>query len=165
MNSLVLTLLLAHELRFGGAAILRQGTPLWWAEAVSSGALSWVRSHGVTQFWNHYQKVLPIETPSFVWGDEVEYGVFYRDPASGGHYDLSLRGADIIEMLEAREPPLEVGKHGCDWQPEYGSWMVECVPRLPYGGYVSDLFQVERSMQLRRCVRINFSLAPFRVKF
>ena len=39
---------------------------------------------------------------------------------------------------------------GCIWQPEYGSWMVEAVPRDPYGGFVSDLLLVEKSMQLRR---------------
>ena len=35
--------------------------------------------------------------------------------------------------------------------------MVEAVPRNPYGSYVSDLVNVEKSMQLRR-KRLHFAL-------
>jgi glutamate--cysteine ligase catalytic subunit len=142
------------------SAILRTGTPLRWNDALNSGALSYVRRAGVTQFLSHYHKSRLIETPSFLWGDEIEYGVFGRSAATG-HMDLRLRGAEIIEQLarletERTDPQ---GEDGCDWQPEYGSWMVEAVPRLPYGGYVSDLHGVERSLQRRRR-RIHAALAP-----
>ena len=40
--------------------------------------------------------------------------------------------------------------HVMSRQPEYGSWMIEAVPRDPYGGYISDLLLVEKNMQLRR---------------
>lgn len=146
-----------------GAAILRAGTPLGWSEAVRSGALSYVRQvrqlrlssppslaqHGVAQFISLYNRARQVETPSFVWGDEVEFGVFKRDVT--GRFDLSLRSAELIDLLSRREQERNaVLECGCDWQPEYGGWMVESVPRLPYGGYISDLLAVERSMQRRR---------------
>ena len=67
------------------------------------------------------------------------------------HFDLSLRGSEIREQLSASEKKL-AGHYpiGCEWQPEYGAWMVEAIPRNPYGSYVSDLINVEKSMQLRR---------------
>ena len=106
--------------------------------------------HGVEQFLSLYGRSRQVETPSFVWGDEVEFGVFGPDPATG-HLDLSLRGAELIALLrDLEEERNSVIGCGCDWQPEYGSWMVESVPRLPYGGYISDLLAVERSMQRRR---------------
>lgn len=141
---------------FANSAILRKGSPLWWKQALETGALKHVRTHGVTQFINHYMRSKAIETPSFLWGDEIEYGVFRRI-GSESHFDLSIRGAEIIADLAAREPDISSG--GCDWQPEYGSWMVEAVPRFPYSGYVSDLFKVEQSMALRRS-RLHAALLP-----
>ena len=85
------------------------------------------------QFLVHYKRVQGMETSSFVWGDEIEYGVFGR--SARGHLDLSLRASDLIARLVATEPPVNASGRawvsGCDWQPEYGSWMVEAVPKLP----------------------------------
>ena len=39
---------------------------------------------------------------------------------------------------------------GCNWVPEYGSWMIEATPKRPYSGYAIDLLRVERNMRLRR---------------
>lgn len=39
---------------------------------------------------------------------------------------------------------------GCNWVPEFGSWMVEATPNRPYTGYTTDLLRVERNMRLRR---------------
>jgi glutamate--cysteine ligase catalytic subunit len=39
---------------------------------------------------------------------------------------------------------------GCNWQPEFGGWMIESTPSRPYTNYVSDLLRVERNMILRR---------------
>ena len=46
----------------------------------------------------------------------------------------------------------------CAWHPEYGGWMVEGTPRVPYGGYTHDLSRVEANMRLRR-KRLASSLA------
>ena len=67
--------------------------------------------------------VVPKEwkSPEFLWGDEIEVGVFNRD--STGRYDLSLRAPEILQVLVAEQKSGQ--KRDCDFQPEYGSWMVD----------------------------------------
>ena len=36
------------------------------------------------------------------------------------------------------------------WRPEYGSWMLEATPGVPYGGSTADLRAVQRNMAVRR---------------
>jgi hypothetical protein len=43
------------------------------------------------------------------------------------------------------------------WRPEYGSWMIEATPGVPYGGDTLDLRTVERNMAMRR-YRISAAL-------
>lgn len=130
------------------SAILRKGNPLKWNDA--KPYLKHVRKSGVKQFLNHYNRVKDIKSPKFFWGDELEYGIFQYNKNINS-YDLSLqRGVEIQEYLEGIENNLLDLPAGCLWQPEYGSWMVETVPRNPYDGYVSTLLLVEKSMQLRR---------------
>lgn len=135
-------------------AILRVGTPLDFA--ASQPHLQSVRLSGVDQLANHYLRCRDIKTPEFLWGDEMEYGIFRKQkslsPGDEEHYDLSLRGAEIREYLNQVEGDDSLSRQrlGCNWTPEYGSWMVEAVPKSPYGGHVGNLFDVEKSMQIRR---------------
>ncbi|CAM9212498.1 unnamed protein product, partial [Laminaria digitata] len=39
---------------------------------------------------------------------------------------------------------------GCNWMPEYGSWMVEGTRKRPFQGLTTNLAEVERNMRLRR---------------
>lgn len=137
---------LAVHLIASQAAILRVGNPLQWH--ASKPFLQHVRLSGVEQFINHYKRCEGSELPLFVWGDEIEYGVFRRDDRQ--HFDLALNATQIREKLTHIEKKCADLPIGCEWQPEYGSWMVEAVPRSPFGSYVSDLPNVEKSMQLRR---------------
>ena len=155
------------------AAILRVGNPLNWMK--SKSILRSVRYSGVQQFINHYKRTKDLETPTFLWGDEIEFGIFSR---KSDRFDLSLRGAAVRQQLEDLETDCKMAKTGCTWQPEYGAWMVEAVPRdrkfhsstispicvfvhpIPdsalsffarhkaYGGFVSDLLAVEKNMQV-----------------
>jgi glutamate--cysteine ligase catalytic subunit len=45
------------------------------------------------------------------------------------------------------------------WRPEFGSWMIEATPGIPYGGSTADLLAVERNMAVRRW-RISAALPP-----
>ena len=129
------------------SGILRTGTPLPWR--VAKPVLNSVRRSGITQFINHYNRAKDVETPLFLWGDELEYGLFRYDNATR-RFDVSMRGKEVKELLAEKEKGLTALGTGCEWQPEFGSWMVEAVPRDPFGGYISDLFLVEKNMQLRR---------------
>ena len=147
-------------MRVVSSAILRVGNPL--DIMTVRPHLQDVRISGVKQFAHHYNRCKGVETPEFRWGDEVEYGIFRKQAAMGvdaalnpdtpRQFDLSLRGTEIREYLNTveMEEPLLKKRLGCNWTPEYGSWMVEAVPRDPYGGHVGDLLDVEKSMKLRR---------------
>jgi glutamate--cysteine ligase catalytic subunit len=129
-------------------AFLRAGRPLSLIQ--SKQHLHYVRLSGVNQFIQHYQRCTGLELPHFYWGDEIEYGIFRRNVKN--NYDLSLTGAKVRESLAKLEKSSVYNDLpiGCQWQPEYGSWMIESVPKNPYGSYLSDLLNVEKSMQLRR---------------
>jgi glutamate--cysteine ligase catalytic subunit len=158
---------------FTEGAILRTGRPLTWIQA--KPFLHPVRLSGARQFLHHYQRCQGLVLPHFLWGDEIEYGVFRRTPFTSiskgqigttvvdteppppttprgtqQHYDLQTNAHILRSKLQANEQDYHDLPIGCEWQPEYGSWMVESVPRNPYGSYISDLLNVEKSMQLRR---------------
>ncbi|CAM9584264.1 unnamed protein product, partial [Phaeothamnion confervicola] len=137
----------AFLLRLANAGLLRVGTPLSWAQA--QPYLNYVRLHGVRQFINAYNKVKDIRNDELKWGDEVEYGIFVMD-SEKKQAKLSLRAAEILRELSAREQEHEYRCEGCQWHPEYGAWMIEGTPKRPYRGFTTDLLRVERNMRLRR---------------
>jgi glutamate--cysteine ligase catalytic subunit len=84
-----------------------------------------------------------------LWGDELEYGIFRTDPYSE-NVDLSVgSGAKLQATLS--QQPAGIGDELRDWHPEYGSWMIEGVPRQPYDGdTLTGIMQVQSDMQSRR---------------
>jgi hypothetical protein len=102
------------------SAILRVGNPLAWQ--ASKPFLNQVRLGGVAQFQSHYTRCKGVEMPLFLWGDEIEYGIFKFDEEMRA-FDLSLSAGTPTRLLLAElerlcsELPI-----GCEWQPEYGSW-------------------------------------------
>eukprot|EP00752_Nemacystus_decipiens_P010042 g8955.t1 len=127
--------------------LLTVGKPHNWERAGEHR--EYVRRHGVLQFLNAYLRVKDIHNDELLWGDEVEYGIFKVDSQTK-RVKLSLRGAQILEELDAKEKESLHRLEGCTWHPEYGSWMVEATPRQPFSGYAADLVRVERNMRLRR---------------
>ena len=96
---------------YGG--ISRTGNPLSWQ--VAKPVLNSVRLSGVQQFIYHYKRTKDIETPLFLWGDEIEYGLFAYDEKVN-RFDLALRGKQIREQLSLLEADLTKFKSGCEWQ-------------------------------------------------
>ncbi|KAI9916606.1 hypothetical protein PsorP6_018076 [Peronosclerospora sorghi] len=141
--------------------LLVEGHPLDWPDALEW--LQHVREQGIDQFLRTYNRVKDIEGDELKWGDELEYGVFHMDRDSK-RARLALRGAEILQQLKdkeekAKDPNCEVSSpkantgrciDGCNWVPEYGSWMIEGTPSAPYGGFTIDLCKVEGNMRLRR---------------
>jgi len=127
---------------------LLDATPLEWDESLE--VIQYVREHGIAQFIHLYNRIKDIEGDRLLWGDEVEYAIFKLD-AERGTVKLSLRGAEILAGLQEGERSVPVG-HGqqCNWVPEWGSWMVEGTPGVPYSGYATDLLLVEKNMRTRR---------------
>uniref|UniRef100_K3X2U0 Glutamate--cysteine ligase n=1 Tax=Globisporangium ultimum (strain ATCC 200006 / CBS 805.95 / DAOM BR144) TaxID=431595 RepID=K3X2U0_GLOUD len=130
--------------------LLVEGSPLDWDDALDW--LEHVRSHGIDQFLHIFKRVKDIEGDVLKWGDELEYGVFKMD-AHARVPRLSLRGAEILAQLREKEDKFkghDGSNEGCNWVPEYGAWMIEGTPSVPYGGFTTDLRKVEGNMRLRR---------------
>ena len=123
--------------------------------------IAYVREHGVEQFLNVYNKVKNVVNQELLWGDELEYGVLAVD-TEAGTVKLSLRGAEILKELVDKESTLshpDARYERCHWVPEYGAWMVEGTPEVPYAGFAADLLRVERNMKVRRA-RLLAALRP-----
>lgn len=134
--------------------LLKVGEPLSWEESVPH--IQYVREHGVKQFLNQYRRVLHFANDRLFYGDEVEHAILKVDPDTKT-VKLSLRSAELLEILRKRESEGQAAL--CTWHQEYGSWMVESTPSMPYGGYTSSLLQMESNMRLRRA-RLLAVLAP-----
>jgi len=137
-------------LRLRGGGLLVKGTPLAWEDSLQW--LSYVREHGVLQFIHTFNQRKERSNEKLLWGEELEYPILKIDK-NEKTVKLSLRGDEVLETLRHREE--ESGrsdnrKEASAWHPEYGSWMVEGTPRMPFGGFVRDLRRVELSMRLRR---------------
>ena len=105
--------------------LLEVGEPIDWPDSLD--VIGYIREHGIQQFLNLYNRVKAIEGDSLLWGDEVEYAVLSLDETESTAR-LSLRGAEILAELKAREEQShpEMSRYErCAWVPEYGSWMVE----------------------------------------
>lgn len=127
---------------------LKAGTPLTWAE--NKEHMHYIRRHGVLQFLNTFHRLKELEGDRLFYGDEIEYHLIRVDPQQR-KVQISLRSPEALERLRACEQsPGHEGQRGAAWHQEYGSWMIEGTPKVPYGGYTASLLQVEQNMRLRR---------------
>ncbi|CAJ1351566.1 unnamed protein product [Effrenium voratum] len=126
--------------------LLKVGTPLHWKDSLEH--CNYVRHHGVLQFIATFRRLRHLENDRLFYGDEIEYSLL-KVEKSGKRVFLSLRGPEAMESLRGSEQDIHAFR-GCTWHQEYGSWMLEGTPSLPYGGYTMSLASVEQNMRLRR---------------
>ncbi|KAI8055820.1 glutamate-cysteine ligase-domain-containing protein [Syncephalis plumigaleata] len=132
--------------------LLSLGTPLHWKEAKQYA--NHVRQNGIEQFLSIYHRVKERQHDRLRWGDEVEYMVIsYDDEQHNAR--LSLRVFEILAELEKEEKeaqgdPEKMAKVKTAWRPEYGRFMLEGTPGVPYNGDLNSLLNVELNMKLRR---------------
>ncbi|KAH9992488.1 glutamate-cysteine ligase catalytic subunit [Russula vinacea] len=132
--------------------LLSLGTPLDWEQAKPFA--EHVRSHGITQFLNTWDRLKGRFGDELLWGDEViEYMIVQLDSDSKDAV-LSLCQTDILAKLQNPTSGMDT-KIGADvvppvFHPEYGRFMLESTPGAPYTGSVRDLVLVEFDMRLRR---------------
>ena len=80
--------------------LLSEGSPLSWFE--TKALADHVRSHGVTQFINHWPEFVQLRRPKMKWGDEIEYCILYFDKERKS-VQLSLRAEKMLSQLQAEE--------------------------------------------------------------
>ncbi|KAK4700310.1 glutamate--cysteine ligase catalytic subunit, partial [Phenoliferia sp. Uapishka_3] len=132
--------------------LLALGTPLPWAEAKQHA--DYVREHGIEQFLKIWHRLKDRTGDVLLWGDEIEYMVISYDDENK-NARLSLRQTEILLDLQEdaskrmQEMP---GREACIpvFHPEYGRYMLESTPGMPYGATLEDLLSVEGNMSFRR---------------
>ncbi|KAH6649900.1 glutamate-cysteine ligase-domain-containing protein [Chaetomium tenue] len=138
--------------------LLAQGTALDWPAAKKEAGL--VRSWGIKQLLEIWNKAKGKERDAMLWGDEVEYLVvtYSQDDPK---VLLSLRQASILEALACDKELSQEGNapNGSGspanqplpvFHPEFGRFMLEATPGKPWGIEFKELLEVEPDMKLRR---------------
>ncbi|EAN92075.1 putative gamma-glutamylcysteine synthetase [Trypanosoma cruzi] len=118
------------------------GKPMRWGTDENNRAIPHVSSHGIQQFLTMRAGKKEEKNFPFYWGEEVEHQLVRVE---GGKVKLSLNAADVIEQLTKSSQ-----KDNAVWHQEYGSFMVESVPGVPYTLEVDSLCSVEGNIR-RRC--------------
>eukprot|EP01083_Nonionella_stella_P067605 178927_1 len=127
--------------------LLSEGTPLEWGD--SQQFVEYVKKHGIIQFLNSYNRLKDRHRPKFLWGDEVEYIICRLVPGSKAA-QVSLSSAKLMERIKAKQLAKDENFADGNFLPEYGRFMIEATPGRPYGGFTSDLRNVEYCMRKRR---------------
>ncbi|CCL99089.1 uncharacterized protein FIBRA_01103 [Fibroporia radiculosa] len=131
--------------------LLSLGTPLAWDDAKRHA--DHVRSHGITQFLNIWDRLKDRCGDELLWGDEIEYMVVSFDHESK-NARLSLRQSEILAKLKAITNDIASDRADSGsvptFHPEYGRFMLESTPGSPYTGSLTDLLSVEGDMRYRR---------------
>ena len=79
----------AFTLKMG---LLKVGVPQPWPKSKKN--LRYIRKAGVRQFISHYNRVKDLKGDELLWGDEIEYGIFYLDKEKK-EIRLSLRAKEV----------------------------------------------------------------------
>lgn len=145
--------------------LLKVGEPLDWTACLQH--LKYIREHGLLQFLATYDRLKGLSKDRLFYGDEIEHAILKLD-SENRTAKISLRSAELLETLREAEDKA-TGVDSCTWHQEYGSWMLEGTPAMPYGAYTSSLLQMEYNMRLRRA-RLHAALkedeiAPTMVNF
>ncbi|KAI0730334.1 glutamate-cysteine ligase catalytic subunit [Fomitopsis betulina] len=131
--------------------LLSLGTPLAWDDAKPYA--DHVRSHGITQFLNIWDRTKDRCGDELLWGDEIEYFVVSFDK-EGKNARLSLRQTEILAKLTSITNDIASDRGESDsvptFHPEYGRFMLESTPGSPYTGRLIDILSVEENMCYRR---------------
>ncbi|TBU33641.1 glutamate-cysteine ligase catalytic subunit [Dichomitus squalens] len=131
--------------------LLFLGTPLQWDEAKQYA--DHVRTHGITQFLNIWDRLKDRYGDELLWGDEIEYMVAAFDDQEK-NVKLSLRQTEILAKLQSIVNDIASDRSETrsvpTFHPEYGRFMLESTPGSPYTGEIRDLLAVESNMRYRR---------------
>ncbi|SAL96298.1 hypothetical protein [Absidia glauca] len=131
--------------------LLSLGTPLHWSDAQQYA--DHVRAHGIDQFLTTYKKEKGQKNQHLLWGDENTWWLMLIKPTAtqSSLYECSI-SCLVYSNLNSTTT---LGKQGNQapealWRPEYGRYMLESTPGLPYGASFIDLVKVEDNMKQRR---------------
>lgn len=141
--------------------LLSSGTPLAWED--SGAYVEHVRRQGIEQLINIYDRVKDRTQDTLLWGDELEYLMVHCDATAPHRSHVTIRAEQVLDGLRAEMKqrleriPEDQQPHGLSadgftatWHPEFGRFMLEGTPALPYSLEARDLLGVEKDMMARR---------------
>lgn len=64
---------------------------------------------------------------------------------------VSPRAEEILVQLQEMQSNSTNNEYTASWHPEYGRYMLEGIPKMPYSPDTNDLILVEKDMLSRRC--------------
>ncbi|KAI0036964.1 glutamate-cysteine ligase catalytic subunit [Vararia minispora EC-137] len=133
--------------------LLSLGTPLPWNEAKKHA--DHVRYHGISQFLNTWRRLKDRQGDELMWGDEIEYMIVELHDKDKNAV-LSLCQTDILRKLDSSTRQIDADTDDSivapTFHPEYGRYMLESTPGVPYTSCVHDLALVEGNMRYRRAL-------------
>lgn len=107
-----------------------------------------IKTHGIIQFINWYNKVKDTNHDTLKWGDEIEMFMLKFDKNKKS-VKLLLKAKDLLNTLQEAENQ-NPGQTDTAWRPEFTEYMMESSPGMPYGGNIAHFNTVEANMKLRR---------------
>jgi len=121
----------------------------------------YVKVYGIVQFLNVYKQNKDRIDEEFKWGDELEYVLVHTPSDRPNEVRLICKPLDFINDIHTaiEQKAEETGDMGMTIHPEFGSYMVELIPREPYNGNTRELLSIESNMKARRTIMNRF-LAP-----
>ncbi|MBW0462468.1 hypothetical protein O181_002183 [Austropuccinia psidii MF-1] len=129
--------------------LLPNGNLLNWMETKKSA--NKVRQIGVEQFLKLFNQFKFTSHDPNLWGDEIEYHLVSLDHASR-RAKLLLNQSDVLQRLDHSRSNLSSSLDSAfpNFHAEYGSFMVEATPGLPYRFSLENCLKVQSNMNHRR---------------
>ncbi|KAG8896384.1 hypothetical protein FRC00_006032, partial [Tulasnella sp. 408] len=116
--------------------LIVDGTALPWDKG--KGFAGHIKDHGITQLLNIWRTSKDRRSLPFKWGEEIECMVIaFNDQEKNAK--LALCQEELLPRLKDQTMP--------SFQSEYGRYMIESTPGIPYGDVISDLLIVEENMR------------------
>lgn len=126
--------------------LLSLGTPLEFLESRDQNEN--VRQNGVEQLLYVFQAASKRDNDPLYWGDEIEYMMIDFDDNKQNAM-LDVTHDEVLTTLNTDEYAL-CAAHNVHFHPEYGRFMLEATPNVPFKGYPGEY--IEFNMQQRRYV-------------
>ncbi|CCK69264.1 glutamate--cysteine ligase KNAG_0C01510 [Huiozyma naganishii CBS 8797] len=137
--------------------LLAAGTPLCWDEARRYS--EHIRTEGIEQLLYVFQKAGKRDNDPLYWGDELEYMMVEVDNGNSNAMVDVVHDYVLTELNTDPSSKLLCKEHNVEFHPEYGRYMIEATPGVPYHGLADESY-VEYNMAQRRKIA-DYKLSKF----
>ena len=123
-------------------------------ETYKKEEIEFVRQKGIEQFVQLYNTFKSREDDCFKYGDEVEFSMVKFDHKQKRVF-LLLKAEKLMMKLNDKNN----NHDSVRFMPEFGNFMIEGIPGMPYEQDIKSICKVEANMKMRR-KRVQQFLEP-----